>query len=150
MEIRRAGAEDFAAIHALDQEAWNESPGGELIPDGSHVWRVWVERALVFCAVENGTVLGAVLAFPCIDGSIWLHKVFVSRDCRGRGVGGRLFDALFAEIDARRAVLRLTVDPANGAAVHLYEKKGFSEKELVPDYYGPGKDRYVMTRGARP
>ncbi|MHC4873680.1 MAG: GNAT family N-acetyltransferase [Planctomycetota bacterium] len=149
MLIRKAEKKDFEQIAALDRIAWQDSPGGEYIPDGSHVWAVWVEKSLVYCAEENGEILGVAFAFPCIDGEYWLHKAFVSKNARGKGVGTKVFAALLEKIDELNVKVSLTVDPTNERAITLYEKQGFDEKTLVKDYYGAGKDRYVMTRKAQ-
>jgi ribosomal protein S18 acetylase RimI-like enzyme len=37
------------------------------------------------------------------------------------------------------------VRPDNAAARHLYEACGFSDTGLVENYYGPGRDRVLMT-----
>ncbi len=152
--IRRACGRDFLPIAALDREAWRENRNSEFIPDGEHVWRIWVDQALVYCAVDEGSgeddrggrIVGAVLAFPCLDGSFNLHKVFVDRSCRGLGVGSRLFGALLEEIDRLGVDVHLTVDPVNAAAIRLYESWGFERGEVHRGYYRDNEDRYVMVR----
>ena len=157
MHYRRAQAGDFLAIAALDRRAWLQNRHAEYIPDGEHVWRVWCEYALVYCAVdpENGTaggdtVVAAILAFPTENGPYWVHKVFVDQAHRGQGVGSRLFDLLLVEIDHLGVDAALTVDPVNEAAKALYAKWGFTEAQLVKGYYRDYEDRYVLTRPARP
>lgn len=146
MMIRRARVDDFLAIAALDREAWRENRHSDFIPDGEHVWRAWVEHALVWCAQDGERIVGAVLAFPCTDGSYWLHKVFVARDRRGDGIGSRLFEGILAELDRLHVEVSLTVDPVNKAAIALYEKWGFTQSRLEPGYYREHEDRLVLTR----
>lgn len=149
MIIRRAEKKDFLAIADLDRKAWSEHPGGEFIPDGEHVWAVWTEQAIIYCAYEGDNLLGAVLAFPTINNAYWLHKAFVSREARGKGVGSKLFEAIIEEIDRLKTDISLTVEPSNANAIALYEKFGFTEKNFVESYYRPGENRYVLTRKAR-
>ena len=146
MEIRPATHEDFLAIAALDREAWQENRNSEFIPDGEHVWRIWVEHAVVFCAVDDGQVVGAVLAFPCVDGRYNLHKVFVGHAHRGRGIGSKLFEVLLTHLDRLGVDVFLTADPVNEAAIRLYEGWGFTERQSVPGYYRENEDRLVLTR----
>ncbi len=146
VHIERADTRDFLEVARLDRTAWTKTPHSEYIPDGEHVWRIWVEHALVFCAKENREVLGALVAFPTVSGSYCLHKVFVDETQRGKGIGTRLMEVLFAEVDALGADCFLTVGPANESAIRLYESWGFTEREFVSGYYREQEDRFVLTR----
>lgn len=149
MQIRRAVPEDFLAIAALDRKAWKEGNSPEFIPDGEHVWRLWTEHAIVFCAEIETQIIGAILAFPCINGLYCIHKVFVRRDLRGEGIGSQLFEVLLKDIDEHRQGTFLTVDPVNEAAIALYEKWGFTERRFVKGYYRQEEDRFVLSRMAK-
>ncbi|MEO1311541.1 MAG: GNAT family N-acetyltransferase [Pseudomonadota bacterium] len=46
--VRRAVPGDALAIAMLDAEAWDDSIG-----DGHHTWRLWIDGAYVFVAVEE-------------------------------------------------------------------------------------------------
>lgn len=147
MHIQRAKTRDFLEIAKLDREAWAQNRNSEYIPDGEHVWRLWTEHALVFCAWERETLIGAVLAFPTRTDRLYcLHKVFVDHPHRGKGIGSALFDAILAACDQIGVDCFLTVDPENESAISLYEKWGFSEKNFVKGYYRAAEDRYVLTR----
>jgi ribosomal protein S18 acetylase RimI-like enzyme len=144
--VARAEASDFLDIAALDRVAWRRNRHSEFIPDGEHVWRIWVEHALVFCARDETRLVGAILAFPCLDQTWCVHKVFVAPEAAGQGTGSRLMETLLTEIDRRRAVCFLTVDPTNEPALRLYERWGFRGKRLVNGFYRAHEDRYVLTR----
>lgn len=146
VRIERAKTQDFLEIARLDRMAWTKARHSEYIPDGEHVWRIWVEHALVFCAKENGEVLGALVVFPTVSGSYCLHKVFVDEAQRGKGVGTRLMEALFVEVDTLGVDCFLTVDPTNESAIRLYEGWGFTERAFVSGYYRKQEDRFVLTR----
>ena len=146
VRIERADTRDFLEVARLDRAAWTKTQHSEYIPDGEHAWRIWVEHALVFCAKEDGKVLGALVAFPTVSGSYCLHKVFVDEGQRGNGVGTRLMEALFVEVDALGVYCFLTVNPANESAIRLYEIWGFTEREFVSGYYREQEDRFVLMR----
>ena len=146
--LHRAAIEDFLTLAELDRAAWKRYPHGERVPDGEHVWRLWVEHALVYCAKENDQIMGVIVAFLCRSGEWCVHKAFVHENYRRQQIGSRLFDLLLREIDGLGAGCFLTVDPANTAAIRLYEKWGFAQKQFFKDYYRPGEDRYVMARSA--
>lgn len=144
--IERAVPRDFLAIAALDRTAWQDHNQPEFIPDGEHVWRIWCEHALTYVARQEGRVVGAILAFPCNNGQYCLHKVMVDEKCRGRGIASDLFQALLKQVDGVGLELFLTVHPENEAALSLYAKWGFTERELIPGFYRETEDRYVLTR----
>lgn len=155
IKVERAEIEDYLAIAALDRVAWRQHRDGDFIPDGDHVWRQWCEHAYVYVArmdggVENSNsaIVGAVLAFRCLSETFCLHKAIVGFEHRGKGIGSLLFKALLAELDRGGHSCFLTVDPVNEAAKKLYLKWGFESSEIQYDYYGPGKNRLVMTRPA--
>ncbi|MBU1247486.1 MAG: GNAT family N-acetyltransferase [Proteobacteria bacterium] len=145
---RRARPGDFLEIAALDRGAWRQNADATFVPDGEHVWRLWVEHALTFVACQGSELVGAVLAFPCLAGSWCLHKVMVQEVFRGRGIGSGLFRVLLAELDDRGAEVFLTVDPANQRARRLYEGFGFAESVFVSGFYRPEEDRLVLSRRA--
>jgi len=146
VSIERASPHDFQAVAALDRVAWRINRNGEFIPDGEHVWRVWCEHALTFVARVAGEIAGVIVAFPSLDGRLFLHKVFVAEGRRGQGVGTQLFKSLMAEADRRGAAVFLTVDPANERALRLYARFGFTQREFVRGYYRDSEDRFVLCR----
>jgi ribosomal protein S18 acetylase RimI-like enzyme len=149
IQIEHAFVGDFLKIAQLDRTAWAQNLNSEYIPDGEHVWRIWIEHALVFCAKESDGVLGVALAFPTLEGSFCVHKVFVDKAYRGKGIAGRLFEALFLELDTMDAGCFLTVDPANENAIRLYEKWGFTNCQHIPGYYREDEDRLVLERPSK-
>lgn len=146
VSIEQAKTSDFLAIAALDRIAWLEA-GAPFIPDGEHVWRVWCEYATVLVVrsaaplSESADIAGALVQFPTEVGELFLHKIMVHPDCRGRGLGSALMSAA---LQRATAPVLLTVNPQNAPAVHLYEKLGFRVRELVQGYYRAHEHRYVM------
>ncbi|HUG89525.1 MAG TPA: N-acetyltransferase [Planctomycetaceae bacterium] len=96
---------------------------------------------------EPPAVVGALVMFPTRDGELFLHKIMVHSDWRGRGVGTAL---MRAALERAEAPVLLTVDPANAAAVRLYENMGFRIREHVAGYYRPHEHRYVMVCDPNP
>jgi ribosomal protein S18 acetylase RimI-like enzyme len=149
LSFGRAQGKDFVGIAALDRAAWSDGHHPERIPDGEHVWRVWVAGAYVHVARDGAQVVGAIVAFPTRQGILFVHKVMVDKRRQGCGIGTKLFALLLEDIDANvHAACFLTVDPANDAAVKRYARIGFTEREYVAGYYRDDEDRYVLTRPA--
>lgn len=134
-------------IAALDRIAWRSYEHGEFLPDGEHVWRIWVEEAIVFCAKYEEHVIGAILAFPCRGAQRYsLHKLFVADEWRNQGIGKQLLKLMVDELDREHAECYLTVNPTNHRAITLYKQLGFEEQKLVIGYYRPYEDRLIMNR----
>ena len=155
--VEVAGADDFLAVAALDRMAWD---AGVSVADGEHTWRVWCEHATVLLvrwpknpdpdpdpdhdgADPTPAVAAALVLFPtqAPDGGLFLHKIMVAPEWRGRGMGTALMAAAVAR--AQTPVM-LTVAPGNQAAVGLYQRYGFAVERYIENYYGPHKHRYLM------
>lgn len=118
MVFENARGRDFLEIAELDRRAWLDNRNPEFIPDGEHVWRIWVDGAWVHVARDGTQIPGVILAFPTRGGALCVHKVMVDKSWRGLGIGTRLFESLLAEVDrSLGAACYLTVDPANAAAL---------------------------------
>jgi ribosomal protein S18 acetylase RimI-like enzyme len=151
MTCRPARPEDFVGIAELDSRAWTASAHPDRVPDGEHVWRIWVDDAFVFVARDGDRVVGAIVALPSRHGLLFVHKVMVDAAYRRRGIGTRLFELLLEHVDATvHGACYLTVDPSRETEVRRYERLGFTEKRFVAGFYREDEDRYVMTRTASP
>jgi len=143
----RAEIPDFLPIATLDRIAWQTTEHGKFLPDGEHVWRIWVEEAIVFCAKYEGHIIGAAVAFPCRgDQRYFLHKLFVAAEWRGQGIGKHLLGLVVDELECKHIECYLTVNPTNHHAITLYKQFGFEEQRLVSGYYRTYENRLVMTR----
>ncbi|WP_417395565.1 GNAT family N-acetyltransferase [Gimesia chilikensis] len=144
-KIKLAQPGHFLDVAALDRIAWPEEPD-TYIPDGEHAWRLWCEYATVLISVETQPdlrerVTGALLMFPTNTSEIFLHKIMVHPDYRGKGIGSALMQQALQ--DAQDVVL-LTVNPENTPAVKLYESFGFNVRTRVEGYYRPHEHRLIM------
>jgi [ribosomal protein S18]-alanine N-acetyltransferase len=144
--ISKSAPSDFLAISQLDRMAWGDNKHSQFIPDGEHIWRIWCEHAVMFTAKNGDSIIGAIVAFRCENGTYCVHKVFVSNDFRGQGIGGLLFSALLKQLDNMRVTSFLTVDPDNEPAIRLYNSIDYEIGELVSGYYRSYENRFVMLR----
>ena len=144
--INRAENSDFMKIAELDRNSWGSDEVNRYIPDGEHVWRLWVEYSVVYCCYENKSIIGAALAFPTMDNLFVVHKIFVSPGRRGNNLGTKLFLALVDELDNLKVDSFLTVSPDNDAAIKLYKKFGYREERFCKGYYRESEDRIIMLR----
>ncbi len=148
--IRRAGVPDWIAIAELDETGWSANRHADRIPDGEHVWRLWVEHAVVLIAEADGELIGFALAFPTLKaGKFFVHKMLVDAGHRGRGVGDALMGALTAHADAKGFALTLTTDTNNARMHAVCAKHGFDQGAMHAGFYRPHEDRLVLRRAPR-
>ncbi|MER5478096.1 GNAT family N-acetyltransferase [Streptomyces sp. NPDC002734] len=145
--LRRAEETDLPELRRLDHEIF-----------GQFAYPAFLLRQLFdlyqrhFLVLDDGSgrLHGYVLAgTDTLSQDCWILGLCVTRDRRGRGLGRDLMrEVLLLLGDDGIGVVRLTVEPANSAAILLYRSLGFACEEpdggLRPDYFGPGQDRLVM------
>lgn len=92
-------------------------------------------------------LLGYVLAGVVPGGKgAWILGLGVEPAERGHGHGRRLLRAGLARLtDHGVGEVRLSVEPANDAAIRLYRSFGFTEAGRRDDYFGPHEDRLIMS-----
>ncbi len=145
--IRKAKISDFLEISELDRQAWRDNRNSDFIPDGEHVWRLWVEYSTVLVAEYNKKIVGVVLLFKANNCSLYLlHKIFIDKNYRDKKIGNMFFQSIVDFLDKEKADCLLTTDPVNSRMIHLCAKYGFNNKELVKGYYRPDEDRLVIKR----
>jgi len=150
INIKDAEITDFLEISELDRRAWGENKDAQFVPDGEHVWRLWVEYAVVCCAVHDKNIIGVIIAFPAKDSSVYLfHKIFIDYDFRDKGVGKRLFSALCKKLDELNVDCSLTTSPENQRMIAICKKFGFTQKVFIKSYYRQEEDRFFITRTKR-
>jgi L-amino acid N-acyltransferase YncA len=82
------------------------------------------------------------------------HTVHVRADCRGRGIGGALLQALFPRAAALgKHVMIAGVDAANSASIRFHERHGFERTGLlreVGNKFGRWLDLVFLQRWIAP
>jgi phosphinothricin acetyltransferase len=147
MKVERPTCSSFLEISELDRTAWSENRNSEYIPDGEHIWRLWVEFSSVYVVINEGRIIAAAIMFSANSGNLMLlHKVFVKSDFMGRGVGSMLFERITSDLDNDHMDCMLTTDPINIKMIKICEKYKFTERHLVKSYYRKEEDRYVIYR----
>lgn len=77
----------------------------------------------------------------------FVQTLGVAPAAQGKGVGGRLLDALLEHAAALpHKPVSLEVRADNAAAQHLYESRGFRRTGVRRGYYAGGVDALVLTR----
>ncbi|MET8243035.1 GNAT family N-acetyltransferase [Streptomyces sp. NPDC005202] len=146
LTTRGVTEEDLPELVRVDREAFPDEPYPYFVL--RQLFDLHADRLLV---LDDGDRLhGYVLFVTTSDGyRSWIVSLGVTRDQRGRGLGRRLMLEVLRRLRAEKVrEVRLTVEPANAAAIMLYRSLGFSSDEGVrKDYFGADEDRLIMTLG---
>jgi ribosomal protein S18 acetylase RimI-like enzyme len=134
---------ELAAVTALEQSAF-EPPVYPtfFFRQAYDLWPnlFWVARA------EQG-VLGYLIAAPAAATSqeLSLLSLAISPLAQGQGVGKALLQQFLRSLTAGQQIW-LTVDPANTAALRLYQQFDFHVVRQEQAYYGEGYHRLVLLK----
>ncbi|MHB1405782.1 MAG: GNAT family N-acetyltransferase [Desulfitobacteriaceae bacterium] len=108
-----------------------------------------IRHGRVYAVRKNQEVVGLVQYMLDWDNprKAYMMGVSIAKEVRGQGLGTELIKKSLQELaNENIQEVELTVDPANVAAIRVYEEKlGFFAKKLRTDEYGKGENRIVMT-----
>ena len=95
---------------------------------------------------DGGRFHGYVLAGTDPDrGRSWILGLGIEEEWRGNGLGRVLMSECLHQLREEHVrEVRLTVEPANSAAIELYLSLGFTRVDRRENYFGPGADRLLM------
>ena len=96
----------------------------------------------------NKTDIG-YLAFKIVDSDLFLSKIYILKDFRGKSFGKQAMDFVSKQAQISECItITLTVNKYNSNSIKAYEKIGFiNSEELVQDIgYGFVMDDYKMVK----
>lgn len=145
--LRAARESDLPELRRLDGEVFQEVAYPAFLL--RQLYDLYAEHFLVLDDGE-GRLRGYVLAATtALNRDSWILGLCVTEDRRRHGLGRELMLEVLARLRHSGITrVRLTVEPANRAAILLYRSLGFRPEQpdagLRRDYFGPGEDRRVM------
>ena len=141
METRGITEQDFGQIVSVIDRWWGGPTSALAHPLFFHELG---DDALV--VEDDGRIVGFLLGFVTAAGTGYIHLVGIDNDYRRRGVGRRLYESFTARALSRGARrMKAITTPGNQGSIEFHRALGY-RVELVADYAGPGRDRYVFTR----
>lgn len=134
MTVREAGPEDLGALLALENACY---PPRQAYSREEYRYALTKAKAVNLVLEEDGRAVGFIGAFYHRSHRLGhVYTVNVDPNGRGRGHGRTLMETCELRLRAlgmRACVLEVNVE--NADAMRLYERCGFSRKELLKDYY---------------
>jgi len=89
---------------------------------------------------------------PCTVGTFDIYWIAVDPAAQGHGVGTALMARAESEIHAaggRLAAAETSGRPSYAATRRFYNRLGYHEAAVIPDFYGPGDDQVIFTKALR-
>lgn len=139
MNVRMAEPDDLHKIVEIEGLCFPEETA---FPPGMFAYLI--RYAITLAAFDGNKMAGFIIGFAG-GGTGFIYTLDIHPDYRRRRVGTMLVRAL-EEILFSQGAKRIRLEAAvkNPAALDLYRKAGFREKELLRDYYGRGKNAVRM------
>ena len=139
MRIRKAELTDLSKIVEIESLCFPEETA---FPPGMFAYLI--RYATVQAAFEDNSMAGFIIGYASGDVG-FIYTLDVHPDYRRKGVGTTLIHALEERLHSQGAKrIRLEAAIVNPAALELYRKAGYHEKELLRSYYGRGKNAVRM------
>ena len=143
LQLRPMSVNDIAAVAALEasvfaqahHQAWPESAFYDDLNEPGHIWWVAHDRGVIV-----GYAGGAV-----VDGELQIANVAVAPERRGERIAARLMGRVAYDAQMLGATAStLEVEVGNAPAERLYERLGYTEQGVRPNYYAPGVGARIM------
>jgi ribosomal protein S18 acetylase RimI-like enzyme len=138
---RNEASEILAQISRVEKKTF---PTNEAFVFGEELWRKKPNtRVLYSTRVNDDATRPSLVAYAVYvrqKGIALLHKVCVIEAYRRQGVGQQLMSFIQERLRKEGCqYIQLWVDQAREPARALYRRCGFEEREVIPDYYAPGR-----------
>jgi ribosomal protein S18 acetylase RimI-like enzyme len=96
---------------------------------------------------KNGEIIGVcemVKKWSDCD-TAFIHSFYINKEYRRLGIGKKFLIGIINILKRDKLkYVELTIDPCNKAACGLYERLGFTVKEVRNNEYGKDVNRYLM------
>lgn len=146
---RKEAVDILAQIARVEKKTF---PANEAMSIGEELWRKKPNTRVLYATIPRTST--AASSPPLVGyavyvrqrGTALLHKVCVAEAYRRQGVGRQLMEHLRGRLLKEDCqMVQLWVDKAREPARCLYTRFGFGEREVIDDYYGPGRTGIRMT-----
>lgn len=144
MNIRALAETDISFLTSAREsfaDAWDEKMLLSAFKAGNFYGFIAEEK------VENANAPIGFITYSLNVDAADLQDLFVSLNCRRKGVGSALVSAFLADAAARGAKkLFLEVRESNAEAQNLYKKAGFTFLSVRKKYYPDGENAFVFIK----
>jgi len=132
---------DLAAIRSIERVAFPQD-GWPLLEMVGMLTFASVER----WKAEDGERLVAFVAADIRKSQnlAWITTLSVDPDYQRQGLGNRLMEKVEGLVGVKN--MRLSARASNTAAIQLYQRRGYEQVDVWPEYYSGKEDAVVMEK----
>ncbi|KAH8425729.1 GNAT family N-acetyltransferase [Aspergillus melleus] len=138
----------FEILTQISRAEKKTFPANEAFGFGQELWRKKPNTRVLYATRATPGATSSVIAYAVYvrqKGVALLHKVCVVESYRRQGVGMQLMEYIRCRLQKEGCqYIQLWVDKARDPARSLYSRTGFEEREVIPDYYAPGRTGIKM------
>ncbi len=149
VEIRRLHPSDYEPVISVLDSWWGGRQMVDMLP------RLFFDHFAnsSFAADRSGRIVGFLVGFvsQCKPGEAYIHFVGVDPEERRNGLGQKLYETFFGEVQARGCrTVRAVTAPVNIGSLAFHRSLGFELERsptvmdgvpIATNYDGPGRDR---------
>lgn len=140
--VRRIEAEDLFSVIKLANRNLTEFYSTQVFLS---LYEQYPETFYI-AQIDNGKIVGFISA-TIQDNKARIVMLAVEKDYRKQGIGSQLIKQLLKCPKIQHcAETYLEVKPDNHQAIQIYEKFGFTKKELIKNMYHDGSDAVLMSK----
>lgn len=137
--IRRMEEKDLFQVAGIEKEIfsmpWSEEELKKAMSNPHNIY---------FVVDNDSKIIGYCGLWSVLDEG-QITNVAIRQECRGAGIGRRMMEALLEEgIKEGLAAFTLEVREGNESARRLYDKLGFQEAGIRPNFYDKPKENAVI------
>lgn len=136
--IRGFQIADCAEIYKLGNKI------SESFSKTNNLEEIYKDKYTQILVYEEEKILGFIM-FTELEDTVDILDIVVEEEYRNRKIASCLLDYMISGLKESVKLITLEVRKSNSAAIHLYEKFGFSIVNIRKDYY-INEDAYLMGR----
>ena len=144
----------FTTVTAADRKDLDDIEELELLTFGRAAQNVWglvpmiAHGLTTLTRLDGEPVAWSILLADWRDRHVaFVWSFAVAQKHHQRGIGMALLEHLLARVAADGFQrVELTVSPTNARALRLLGRAGFTRSAVLPEWYGPMEDRWLMAR----
>ena len=140
VRISLASHKDALKFLKLEALCFEMEPSRDTI----YFWTPVVEYLWTYKAEIGKRIVGGIIAMPTRRGDWYVNSLFVHPRYRNRRIASKLLRRFLRSAEGGRVLLDVKTD--RPYLLDFYGKFGFKKKQLIPNYYHDGTDRFLLVR----
>lgn len=143
MIVRRMDISDVAGVYDIACRSLDESYVQEVFFLFINTW----PSGQLVASDPTGKITGFISGSIISSDRVTIMLFAVDNEYRGMGIGDRLFEEFrMNTIMSGKRYIQLEVRDSNVNAISFYRKRGFTEIELIENFYNDGGNAVRMVR----